>query len=77
MATEDERVEVRDPNGSGWIAAKFLEIAEPMHIDEPRADGGRGYEADQYRVIYLEGGRRGTIGLHTISEIRRPSPTSS
>ena len=71
MSTDDELVEVRNPDGPGWIAAKFLEIAEPLHVDDPAANGGEGYEADQYRVQYLEGDREGAIGLHTIGEIRR------
>jgi hypothetical protein len=73
MSIDGEVVEVRDPDGAGWIAAKFLEIAAPMHVDDPAANDGTGYEADRYRVQYLEGRREGTTGLHTIGEIRRPS----
>jgi hypothetical protein len=72
MSSDKELVEVRDPDGTGWIGARFVEIAEPIHVNDPGANKG-GYEADQYRVEYLEGDREGTTGLHTIGEIRRPA----
>jgi hypothetical protein len=71
MPTDDDLVEVKDPDGSGWIAARFVEVDEPVHVDHPGAGGGEKYEADQYRVMYLQGHRQGTTGLHTIDEIRR------
>ncbi len=74
MFTEGERVEVRDPNGPGWIAAKFLEVAEgrPRHIDNPGVNDGKGYYIDQFWVQYLEGDLDGTTGLHIMVEIRQP-----
>jgi hypothetical protein len=77
LSTEGEPIEVKDPDGQGWIAAKFVGIAEgePRHIDHLGVNGGEGYDADQYRVMYLEGDRDGTFGLHVLSEIRRSEPT--
>jgi hypothetical protein len=74
MFHDGDRVEVRNRDGPGWIAAAFVGVAigEPRHIDHPGINAGRGYEADQMRVMYLEGEREGSFGLHISSEIRRP-----
>jgi hypothetical protein len=74
MFSAGERVQVKDPDGPGWIAAEFHEVAEgqPRHVDHPGINDGRGYDPDQFWVTYLEGDRRGTTGLHTMVEIRPP-----
>lgn len=73
MFSKGDRVEVTDPaDESRWIAAKFIGVAvgEPRHIEHEGVNEGRGYDADQFRVMYLEGDRDGTLGLHIMSEIR-------
>lgn len=75
MFDEGEHVEVRDPDGTGWVAAKFGYLADdhpPRHVDHPGINEGRGYDEPQYWVVYQEGDRDGTPGLHILSEIRRP-----
>ena len=51
-----------------------MEVAEgqPRHIDNPGVNDGKGYDADQFWVQYLEGDLEGTTGLHIMAEIRRP-----
>jgi hypothetical protein len=56
MFTKGDRVAVtRD--GSNWVAATFLEVAEdqPRHIDNRGVNEGDGYYADQFWVQYEEG----------------------
>lgn len=74
MYAEGERIEVQDPDGSGWIAATFREVAEgkSRHIDDPGVNNGAGYDADQAWVTYEEGKCEGMTGLHTFFEMRRP-----
>lgn len=75
MYTDGQLVKVKNPDGPGWIAAKYCEVAEdqPEHIDHPGVNDGKGYEVDQAWVIYQEGGREGTTGLHPINEEIRPA----
>jgi hypothetical protein len=72
--SEGERVKVKNPDGAGWIVAEYRELAEsqPKHIDNPGVNDGRGYESDQAWVVYREGDREGTSGLHPIREEIRP-----
>ena len=74
MYSEGQFVKVKDPDGGGWIAAKYCEVDEnqPRHIDNLGVNNGRGYESPQAWVIYQEGDREGTTGLHPINEEIRP-----
>jgi hypothetical protein len=36
MYTEDQPVKVKNPDGPGWIAAKYCEVAEPHPELAPR-----------------------------------------
>lgn len=75
MYHEGQPVEVKNPDGPGWIRAKFCEVAEhrPKHIEHPGVNRGEGYMSDQAWVIYKQGDRDGTTGLHPINEEIRPA----
>lgn len=79
MFTEGDHVEVTRDGGSNWIAAKFLEVDQdqPRHIDNPGVNDGKGYDADQFWVQYLEGDLEATTGLHIMAEIRRPQDAAA
>lgn len=75
---EGQRVQVKNPDGPGWIVAKYGEAApdQPKWIANPGVnpgvEGGGGYWVDQAWVVYQEGDREGTSGLHPINKEIRP-----
>ncbi len=75
MFTQGQRVRVTNPDGPGWMGATFCEVAEnqPKRIENPGVNEGAGYLSDQAWVIYQEGDREGTTGLHPINEEIRPA----
>lgn len=76
MFTEGQLVKVENPHGTGWITAKFAEVApdHPTWIEQrgvnPEGDPPGGYWRDQAWVIYQEGDLVGTSGLHRVDKIR-------
>jgi len=75
MYEPGQMVKVKDPQRTGWLRAKFGEVAvdQPKHIDHPGLNAGAGYDVDQAWVTYEDGELAGTSGLHPINEEIRPA----
>lgn len=62
---------MKNPDGPGWTAATFgeVDLEHRKWIDNRGAESG-GYWRDQAWVVYREGDRNGTSGLHPFDESR-------
>ena len=69
MARRPRRARIASKSGHFDVPPEDL---HPKHIDHPGINEGTGYDIDQAWVIYQEGDREGTTGLHPIDTEMRP-----